>query len=295
MEMHQVRYFLGVARTLNFTRAAEECHVAQPSLTRAIKQLEDELGGDLFHRERNNTHLTELGQRMLPLLQQCYDSAMTARSLATSLKKGEVATLRLALARSVDIAILIPYLTELRRKSKDLELKFMRGTGVETIDFLKRGEADLAVAPDIEETWDRLDKWPLFTERFSLLVSTKHPLAGRETIELDDLKRERLLMRTYCEQAPQLRVVLKERELDIASGHEIASERDLMKLVEADIGLGLAPLSSCLSDSLRRVSMNGLDFQRTVYVYGAAGRQRSAPAINLLKLLRAADWTRYAA
>ena len=52
MEMHQVRYFLAVARTLNFSRAAEECNVTQPSLTRAIRQLEDELGGDLFCRER---------------------------------------------------------------------------------------------------------------------------------------------------------------------------------------------------------------------------------------------------
>jgi DNA-binding transcriptional LysR family regulator len=71
MEMHQVRYFLAVARTLNFTRAAEECHVAQPSLTRAIRQLEGELGGDLFRRERPHAQLTELGQRMLPLLRQC--------------------------------------------------------------------------------------------------------------------------------------------------------------------------------------------------------------------------------
>ena len=70
MEMHQVRYFLAVARTLNFTRAAEECNVAQPSLTRAIRQLEDELGGDLFRRERPHAQLTELGQRMRPLLQQ---------------------------------------------------------------------------------------------------------------------------------------------------------------------------------------------------------------------------------
>jgi len=62
MEMHQVRYFLAVARTLNFTRAADECNVTQPSLTRAIKQLEAELGGDLFRRERP-AGLTELGQR----------------------------------------------------------------------------------------------------------------------------------------------------------------------------------------------------------------------------------------
>ena len=85
MEMHQVRYFLGVARTLNFTRAAEECNVAQPSLTRAIRQLEDELGGDLFRRERPHAQLTELGQRMQPLLQQCYDSAVGAMYLSESI------------------------------------------------------------------------------------------------------------------------------------------------------------------------------------------------------------------
>ena len=62
MEMHQVRYFLALCETLNFTRAAQRCNVAQPSLTRAIKNLEEELGGPLFRRERNRTHLTDLGR-----------------------------------------------------------------------------------------------------------------------------------------------------------------------------------------------------------------------------------------
>src|SRR5499433_320799 len=110
MEMHQVRYFLAVARTLNFTRAAEECHVAQPSLTRAIRQLEGELGGDLFRRERPQSQLTELGQRMLPLLKQCYDSALGARSLASAIKGGEVGALRLALSRTVGLDLLTSYL-----------------------------------------------------------------------------------------------------------------------------------------------------------------------------------------
>jgi Bacterial regulatory helix-turn-helix protein, lysR family len=59
MEMHQVRYFLAVVRTGNFTRAAEDCHVSQPSLTRAIKTLEGELGNDLFYRERPGVVLTD--------------------------------------------------------------------------------------------------------------------------------------------------------------------------------------------------------------------------------------------
>jgi len=62
MEMHQVRYFLAAVSELNFTKAADKCNVSQPSLTRAVKQLEDELGGDLFRRERPNT---DPGPRLL--------------------------------------------------------------------------------------------------------------------------------------------------------------------------------------------------------------------------------------
>ena len=61
MEMHQVRYFLAIAEELNFSRAARSCEVSQPTLSRVIKSLEAELGGDLFRREGKNTHLSELG------------------------------------------------------------------------------------------------------------------------------------------------------------------------------------------------------------------------------------------
>src|SRR5512145_2960808 len=64
MEMHQIRYFLAVCDTLNFTRAAEACNVTQPALTRAIQKLEEELGGLLFRRERSATHITDLGRLM---------------------------------------------------------------------------------------------------------------------------------------------------------------------------------------------------------------------------------------
>ena len=70
MDLVQIRYFLALAETLNFTRAAERCNVTQPALTRSIQRLEDELGGPLLLRERNLTQLTELGRAMLPLLEQ---------------------------------------------------------------------------------------------------------------------------------------------------------------------------------------------------------------------------------
>ena len=75
MEMHQVRYFLALAEELNFTRASERCNVTQPSLSRAIKLLEEELGGLLFHRERESTCLTDLGHMVLPHLQSVYDQS----------------------------------------------------------------------------------------------------------------------------------------------------------------------------------------------------------------------------
>ena len=93
MEMQQVRYFVALADTLNFTRAAEKCNVSQPALTRAIQQLEHELGGPLFHRERGNTHLSELGRMMFPYLQTVEEQARAAREQARAVKKLERATL----------------------------------------------------------------------------------------------------------------------------------------------------------------------------------------------------------
>src|SRR5690242_2529818 len=82
MEMHQIRYFLADADTLNFTRAAERCHVSQPALTRAIQQLEEELGGLLLRRERKLTHLTDFGRLIEPHLRQLHADAEAAKSTA---------------------------------------------------------------------------------------------------------------------------------------------------------------------------------------------------------------------
>ena len=95
MEMQQVRYFVALARTLNFTRAAEQCNVSQPALTRAIQQLEHEFGGPLFHRERSNTHLSDLGLMMLPYLEGVEASARTAKQVASEARKLENVTMTL--------------------------------------------------------------------------------------------------------------------------------------------------------------------------------------------------------
>jgi DNA-binding transcriptional LysR family regulator len=288
MEMHQVRYFLAVAQLLNFTRAAEDCNVTQPSLTRAIKQLEAELGGDLFRRERPAAQLTELGQRMHPLLKQCYEAAAGARSLASSFKTGEIGALRIALTHSIDLSMLIPHLNEIKRQFNQLELRFLRGTSREVADFLKKGEAELGIAAEIGEAWERLDVWPLFTEGFELVIGTGHRLAGRSNVGLNDLRAERLLSRTFCEHSGRISASL--REHGIEHGHEISNEHDLIELVEADIGIAMVPHTSPVPERLTRAAVLGLDARRTVSLYGVAGRQRTAVANAVMRMLRSADW-----
>ena len=290
MEMHQVRYFLAVARLLNFTRAAEECNVAQPSLTRAIKQLEEEFGHELFRRERNLTHLTEFGRRMTPFLQQCYDSAIAAKTLASSLKKGVVAPLALAIARSVSLSLIVSRLTELSRAFDGLELRLLRGTRDDIAGHLKKGEADLALAEPFGESWERLESWPLFTERVHLAVCKTHRFAGSDAIEPKDLASERLIIRTDCEMTENFTNFLKSEQVQPKVSHKAVSEEDYLVLLEANLGVGLMPESAVRSNRLACVPVRGLDLNRTVFVYAVAGRQRSLAVSTLIKLLRAGDW-----
>jgi DNA-binding transcriptional LysR family regulator len=289
MEMHQVRYFLAVSRTLNFTRAADECNVTQPSLTRAIKQLEAELGGDLIRRERP-TQLTELGQRMHPLLTQCYEAAVGARSLASSFRSGDVGALRIALTHSVDLSLLIPFLAQVKRQFNRLEYKFLRGDSREVAEMLKKGEAELGIAAELDQDWDRLDTWPLFTEDFQLVLSRRHRLAERDSLELEDLRAEQWLSRNYCEHAERLGASLRERGLDVDRSHEVSSERDLIELVEADIGIAIIPDTSPIPPSLKRTPVEGLDARRTIHLYGVAGRERTVVGSAVMRMLRGADW-----
>jgi DNA-binding transcriptional LysR family regulator len=293
MEMHQIRYFLAVSRTLNFTRAAEECNVAQPSLTRAIQTLEAELGGELFLRERSRTHLTDLGSRMVPLIQQCYDSAVNAKSLASSIKSGRVAPLKLALSSSINIAIVLPPLTELSRSFPGLELKFLRGAAAETREALEKGAADLAVAGPLRADWERLDHWTLFTERFVLAMNEDHRFANRDKVGVAELKEENIVRRAHCECAGDLDALLTDLGLVAARRHEAHSEADVTALLTAKVGVAIVPVSAPLPANIRRVDLEGLDHKRSVDVYAVAGRPRSPAAGALLKMLRATDWSAY--
>lgn len=293
MEMQQVRYFLAVAKTLNFTRAAEECHVTQPALTRAIKQLEDELGGELIRREGRNSHLTDLGNRMLPLLNQCYDSALTAKRLAEKVKRGDVSCLAIAVSKTLDLDLLMGPLGEMQRGFPGLQLKLRRGNGAQILELLKNGDVDLAIGGPLGESWERIDSWPMFTEAFDLVVGADHELARQNYVDLDvELVRESRFLHYAGSDPAELRADdLQSRGLPYDSSHEVDSVRDLEALVVAQFGLAVMPASAMKSARVKHIPCSALDLKRTVAIYSVAGRERTKEAGALLNLLRSTDWS----
>jgi DNA-binding transcriptional LysR family regulator len=158
---------------------------------------------------------------------------------------------------------------------------------------LKKGDVELAIAADLGEHWERLDRWPLFSEEFGLILSARHRLASHSVVEIDDLRQERWLRRAYCEQGDKLASLIRSHSLDVEHGHELSSEQDLITLLESDFGVAFAPRTMPRPETLKQAAVNGVELRRTVYLYGVAGRQRTAVASAILKMLRAADWTRY--
>ena len=146
MEMHQARYFVALCETLNFTRAAEKCNVTQPSLTRAIKLLEEELGGPLFNRERNQTHLTELGRMMEPHLREVIEQARTARARASSFFALRTARLKLGVARGVAFHLLDETLRSFVASYPDTEIALHDERPVELREALRRGDYEIVAA-----------------------------------------------------------------------------------------------------------------------------------------------------
>ncbi len=290
MEMHQIRYFLTVAKTLNFTQAAEICHVAQPSLSQAIKKLEEELGGPLFRRERANTHLTDLGHKVVPLLTRCYESALAARDLAGAIKKGIQAPLRLALSNSISLELFVPPLTELVRAFPGLELKFLRGNAADIVRALKAGDAEIAIAGPLGDSWERFDSWPLYKEEFRLVVSRKHSLARSGTLSIGDLAGHRLIARGHCENGAEIAEKLAENAVATHSAGDVASDQDMIALIDANLAVGILPQTARVGGGLERIALSDLAITRSVALYTVAGRERAPAATALIRLLRAYDY-----
>lgn len=288
MELHQIRYFLALSDLLNFTAAAEACNVSQPALSRAIAQLEAELGGTLFRRERKFTHLTDFGRAVLPALRDCYQSNLSVKALARDFHQNGHAPLHLALSHAVDIEVLSPFLAEVGRAFPRLEISVFRGSSGEISARLRSGEVEVAIAGELADRWDRIDARRLFEQRFGLLVRRSHALARRGAVELRDLAGESLLGCPGCPIAEALRARLEQEGVTQILRHEVTTMEDIPALVSAGVGIGLWPGDRAHDDDLTMIDIDGHPMTRWIEVYTVFGRQLSAAAKTLVHLLASA-------
>lgn len=290
MEMHQARYFLAVCETLNFTRAAEQCHVAQPSLTKAIKKLEEELGGELFRRERARTHLTDLGRMMKPHLEQVVEASQNARQDAAAFRSRKKAPLKLGVMCTMAPRRLVPVLRRLDDELPGLDLKLYEASGRNVVASLMSGDIDVAIA-GLAEYPERIDATPLFSERYVVAVPKNHRFARMNAIPVADLAGEAYLERANCEFDSFFDALGAQWAGDTNVRYSSEREDWIQCLVQAGMGCSIMPESMPMTPDLTTRLLIEPEVSRTIHLLTVSGR-RFTPAVEAFtRLARRHDWT----
>ena len=159
---------------------------------------------------------------MLPLLRQCYDAAISAKSLARAVNSSDVAPLNVTISNSINIALLVSPFSELFRAYPGVHLKISRGSPMVVVEALKEGNAELAIAGPLGHACGRIDAWPLFDEEIELAVNSEHPLGRRNEsdVALGQLVGEPVLSRVYWETSEDLSHCLRDSGLAPETAHE---------------------------------------------------------------------------
>ncbi|MGE9267933.1 MAG: LysR family transcriptional regulator, partial [Verrucomicrobiales bacterium] len=193
MELHQLRYFLAVARTGNFSRAAEQCHVSQPSLSQQIAKLEDELGVRLFDRNKRHSSLTPHGEALLPRATRILDEVDTASREArdaTELLRGKI---RLGVLPTIAPYLLPDVIKNFARNYPGLEIVLDEDTTGQLLEKLLACDIDFALT-SLPLGDPRFQTHHLFDEDLLLALPADHPLSRKKAIHTRDLRNERLIV-----------------------------------------------------------------------------------------------------
>ena len=289
MEMHQVRYFLAVAEALNFTRASERCNVTQPSLSRAIKLLEEELGGPLFRRERKSTHLTDLGHMVRPHLQSVYDHSKLAKRLSK-----EFATkwpLKLGIMSTISPEEIVDLIANIRTRHPEVELRLCDANAKELRARLLAGDLEVAIyALPGEEPDDHIHSIPLFRERMVLAVHRGHRLAKTGSFPVREMNGESYIHRMNCEFAGYADKILEQKGVTCKPVYW--SERDdwTLAMVAAGLGFAFMPLNMVKHPGVIGLPVVEPEFWRQVSLVSVRGRRYSPGVGSLVREAMRKTW-----
>ena len=240
MELRHLRYFVALAEELHFTRAAERLHIEQPPLSRAIKELEDDLGVVLFERNRRGTALTEAGATFLQDVRRLFAVLKQAQENVWAVAAGLSGILRIAVSDGAIDPRLSALLARCREDEPEIEIRLSEVPLAEQLRGLRSGDFSIGFA-HTAEVGDGIVTEPLWHDSLVVAVPARHPLLSHKAVPLHQLASYPLVLcdpqiyeGCYRELARLLRQL--EREPDVV---EHVSSLDMMlTLVGAGYGVG---------------------------------------------------------
>jgi LysR family hydrogen peroxide-inducible transcriptional activator len=285
MELTQVRYFITLCRTLNFTRAAEQCNVTQPAFTRAIKRLEEELGGPLLFRERNLTRLTELGRAMRPHLEAMLDSADAARALAQAKLTRTRPSLKIGLGPGIGAAAIAAAIREIADFLPDVAIHFNESGPAALVEAMLTDMLDCALLPDHCDLPERLNRWPLYSDRAVAVLPPGHRLLAQNAVTLRDVTDEAILVSESCGGFGNRLTRIAEVSLRLQNCSGAASQ--MLDLVGAGLGIALLSDRLRIPPPLATRAFTEPELSRQILLAAVAGRPLNPAAASFVKLCRA--------
>jgi len=282
MEMHQVRYFLAVAKELNFSRAAEKCNVSQPSLSRAIQLLEGEFGGQLFRREHSRTHLSDLGKMIRPHLETVYNAAKKAKELSRDVTKMQKTPFKLGIMSTISPNEIVDLIAALEARYEGLELRLCDASAADLRKRLLVGDLEVVIyALPGEEADERTHVQPLFSEQMVIAVNRQHRLANEVGFPVKELNGEHYIHRMNCEFAGYADHILQEK--GVTCTPTFWSERDewTLAMVAAGLGFAFMPANSVNHPDVVGIPVIEPEFWRQVNLVTVRGRPYS-PGVGAL-------------
>ncbi len=290
MEMHQIRYFLAVCDSLNFTRAAETCNVTQPALTRAIQKLEEELGGLLFRRERKYTHMTDLGHLVRPQLEAILAQSEQAKTTAKSFLQLKDAPLKLGVMCTIGPMRFIGFLSDFGRHHPGIEVSLMESVPDRLCQSLMEGEIDVAMMTAPAERNERLDLRPLYEERFMIACAPGHRFEQMAAVPMADIAGESYLTRANCEYIGYLDGVMAERMIEVQDVYRSEREDWIQSMVLAGMGICFIPEYTPVIPGIVTRPIVEPEVTRAIHIVTVAGRRFSPAVAAFVKAVEKHKW-----
>jgi LysR family hydrogen peroxide-inducible transcriptional activator len=250
MTLTELKYIVAVARERHFGRAAEACFVSQPTLSVAIKKLEDELGTLLFERRSNEVTLTPVGERIVVQAQRVLDDAAQIKEIAKQGKDPLNGPLRVGVIYTIGPYLLPVLVRQLIKDAPKMPLLLSENLTVKLIEMVKNGEIDVAIlALPLPETG--LVIQPVYDEPFMVAIPKGHDWAGRKAIASEDLKKETMLLlgTGHCFRDQVLEVCPELSRFSVAAEgmqktFEGSSLETIRQMVASGVGVTVLPVTS---------------------------------------------------